>query len=185
MRITDKGFFNAPVLDLAHDLLGKIIVRRMSDGSVKRFRITEVEAYGGMEDSASHASRGKTQRNAPMFESGGILYVYLCYGIFNLLNFVSGAEDSPEGVMIRGVSPISEQGQVGINIEGPGRSSRAMEITRELNREDLLSSERFWLEDDGTRPDPEDIEHLKRVGIGYATQEDQDRLWRLRVNLVE
>jgi len=168
MRIVDKEFFTVPVLELSQRLLGKIIVRRMSDGTLKRFRITEVEAYG-KNDSACHAFRGKTPRNAPMFESGGILYVYLCYGLFNILNFVSGIEGSPESVMIRGVD----------NIEGPGRSSRAMEITRELNRERLLTSDRIWLEDDGFVPT--EIQAHKRVGIGYATQEDQDKLWRFRV----
>jgi len=169
MRITDKSFFTVSVLELAEKLLGKMIVRKMDSGEIKRFRITEVEAYAGAEDSASHAHKGMTKRNAPMFEEGGVLYVYLCYGIFNLLNFVSGKQGDPQGVMLRSID----------NIEGPGRSSRAMEITRELNREDLLTSERIWLEDDGFVV--QGIEKLKRVGIGYAKQEDQDKLWRLRI----
>ena len=170
MRITDKSFFTVPVLELSEKLLGKIIVRKMEDGEIKRFRITEVEAYAS-NDSACHAYRGKTPRNAPMFEAGGILYVYLCYGIFNLLNIVSGMKGTPEGVMIRGVD----------NIEGPGRSSRAMNITRELNREELITSNKIWLEDDGYIVRTQDIERFKRVGIGYAKQEDQDRLWRFRI----
>ena len=169
MRITDKSFFIVPVLDLAEKLLGKVLVRNFDDGRVVRFRITEVEAYAGGDDSASHASRGITKRNAPMFEDGGILYVYLCYGIFNLLNIVSGKKGKPEGVMIRGVD----------NIEGPGRVGRILQITRELNREDLLTSERIWLEDDCFVV--KDVERIKRVGIGYAKQEDQDRLWRLKI----
>jgi DNA-3-methyladenine glycosylase len=168
MRIVDKSFFTSPVLELAQKLLGKVIVRKMQSGGVKKFRITEVEAYGGSDDTASHASKGKTPRNAPMFEDGGILYVYLCYGIFNLLNIVSGKQGQPEGVMIRGVE----------GIEGPGRVSRALEITRELNREDITTSERFWLEDDGFVL--QNITAHKRVGIGYATQDDQDKLWRFK-----
>jgi len=170
MRITDRYFFTVPVLELSEKLLGKVIVRRIDNGEVKRFRITEVEAYGN-NDSACHAFRGKTKRNAPMFEAGGILYVYLCYGMFNLLNIVSGTEGSPEGVMIRCID----------NIEGPGRSGRAMEITREFNREDLTTSDRIWLEDDGFVAS--NITYLKRVGIGYATQEDQDKFWRFSIYL--
>jgi len=168
MRITERSFFTIPVLELAENLLGKIIVRKFETGGMKRFQITEVEVYGA-NDSACHAYRGKTNRNAPMFEEGGILYVYLCYGIFDIANIVSGKAGSPEGVMIRGID----------NIEGPGRSSRAMEITREHNREDLTVSDKIWIENDGFMPT--NIERLKRVGISYATQEDQDKLWRFKL----
>ncbi|MCL2847067.1 MAG: DNA-3-methyladenine glycosylase [Firmicutes bacterium] len=168
MRIADESFFTAPVLELAEKLLGKVIVRRLANGEVRHFRITEVEAYGA-NDTACHAYRGKTKRNAPMFEKGGILYVYLCYGIFDLLNIVSGNKDEPEAVLIRGVN----------GVEGPGRASRMMEITRELNREDLMTSNEIWVEDDGCIAT--NIEHLKRVGIGYASKEDQDKLWRFKM----
>ncbi|MCL2861293.1 MAG: DNA-3-methyladenine glycosylase [Firmicutes bacterium] len=168
MRITDKNFFKVPVLELAEKLLGKIIVREIG-GELRRFCITEVEAYG-TNDSACHASRGKTKRNAPMFEEGGVVYVYLCYGIFNILNIVSGEKDAGEGVMIRGIDDIF----------GPGKVGRIMEITRDLNYEDLSTSNKIWIEDDGFKVS--NIEKYPRVGIGYAAKEDQDKLWRFRVS---
>ncbi|MCL2611199.1 MAG: DNA-3-methyladenine glycosylase [Defluviitaleaceae bacterium] len=168
MKIINKDFFKVSVLELAHKLLGKIIVHSTEDNDAQRFRITEVEAYG-MEDSACHAYKGKTKRNAPMFEEGGIVYVYLCYGIFNILNIVSGEKDSGEGVMIRGINDIF----------GPGKASRAMGITRNLNYEDLTISNKIWIEDDGFIPNK--IAKFTRVGIGYALKQDQDKLWRFRL----
>jgi len=169
MKIVDKNFFSVPVLELAYKLLGKVIILKpYNESELQKFRITEVEAYGG-NDSACHAYKGKTKRNAPMFEAGGIVYVYLCYGIFNILNIVSGEKDFGEGVMIRGVD----------NLFGPGKASRAMGITRDLNYEDLTVSKRIWIEDDGFSV--KKINQYTRVGIGYATQEDQDKLWRFRL----
>ena len=170
MRITDKRFFELPALALAEALLGKIFVHCTDDGRLIRRRITETEAYCGREDTASHAHKGLTKRTAPMFEAGGILYVYLCYGIFDLLNIVSGQKDAPEAVLIRGVE----------GAEGPGRAGRALEITRTLNREDLTTSPHVWLEEDGFRLAPESIQRLKRVGISYAAPEDQEKLWRFK-----
>ena len=172
MKITDRRFFELPALELAEALLGKIFVHSTDDGRLIRRYITEVEAYCGREDSACHAHKGLTKRTAPMFEAGGILYVYLCYGIFDLLNIVSGKKDAPEAVLIRGVEGAT----------GPGRASRALAITRTLNREDLCRSSRVWLEDDGFRPAPERMERLKRVGISYAAPEDQEKLWRFKIS---
>ena len=172
MKITDKRFFNLPALELAEALLGKIFVHCTDEGRLIRRRITEVEAYCGREDTACHAHRGLTKRTAPMFEEGGILYVYLCYGIFDLLNIVSGKKDEPEAVLIRGVEGAT----------GPGRASRALEITRTLNREDLTASQHVWLEDDGFKPAQESIQRLKRVGISYAAPEDQEKPWRFKIN---
>jgi len=172
MKIVDKNFFMIPVEHLAINLLGKIIVRKMSSGEIKRFRITSTEGYGGKEDSASHAYKKKTKRNAPMFENGGILYVYLCYGIFELLNIVSGTSENAEAVLITGVDEII----------GPGRVSRLLEITRELNFRDLTNNTEIWLEDDGFKPTA--IKREKRVGIGYALIEDKEKLWRFSIDVI-
>jgi len=160
-----------PVEELAVKLLGKLIVRKLKSGEVHRFRITSTESYSGSDDSASHAYKKKTKRNAPMFENGGILYIYLCYGIFELLNIVSGTDEKAEAVLITGVDDII----------GPGRVSRKLEITRELNYKDLTNCDVIWLEDDGFKP--EAINHQKRVGIGYALPEDQEKLWRFSVKV--
>jgi len=122
-----------------------------------------------VEDSACHARAGKTRRTAVMFGPGGFSYVYLCYGIHCLLNIVTGVEGQPQAALIRGVEGLS----------GPGRVTKALAIDRELNGIDMRGSQALWVEEDGfvcpgivTGP---------RVGIGYASEEDQGREWRFRV----
>ncbi|MCL2570162.1 MAG: DNA-3-methyladenine glycosylase [Firmicutes bacterium] len=169
MRIIDRAFFKRNVVILAQELLGKVLCRKLADGQVLRIRITETEAYGGADDSASHASHGMTKRNAPMFGRGGTIYVYLCYGIHEILNIISGEVGDPQGVMIRGVD----------NLFGPGKVTKALCVTRELCNHDITNSQDIWLEDDGFKLNG--VQELKRVGIGYASTEDQDRLWRFRI----
>ena len=163
MRIS-SSLFLLPATELAPLLIGKLLCRRTTQG-VLRLRITETECYYGEEDSACHAHRGPTQRNAPMYLHGGYTYIYLCYGIHNLLNIVSGPEGHPEAVLIRGVEGYS----------GPGKLTKAMSIDRSLNSIDLNESNEIWLEDDGiTVPFHTD----RRVGIDYADPIDRDRPWR-------
>ena len=147
-------------------LLGKWLCRRLPDGRVLKTRIVETEAYCGEGDTACHAHCGKTERNAPMYEAGGIAYVYLCDGMHNLLNVVTGAKDYPEAVLIRGV-----EGHI-----GPGRVTKFLQIDRTLNREPLTTSIRLWIEDDGTPPPR--FKATPRIGIAYATTRDQNRTWR-------
>lgn len=147
-------------------LLGKWLCRRLPDGSVLRARIVETEAYCGEKDTACHAHCGKTERNAPMYEAGGIAYIYLCYGMHNLLNVVTGPKDYPEAVLIRGV-----EGAI-----GPGRVTKFLQIDRTLNREQLATSRQLWIEDDDTKPPR--FKSTPRIGIAYATNRDQNRKWR-------
>ena len=157
-------FYTRDVLDVAPDVVGKILCRRLGE-MVLRGRISEVEAYRGEHDTACHARAGRTKRTEVLYMVGGHTYVYLCYGIHCLLNVVTGAEGDPQAVLIRGLAEVS----------GPGRLTKAYGITLEENRMDLVTSQTLWLEDDGFVPQ---IETSKRVGIGYATPEDQARLWR-------
>jgi len=152
---------------LAPALLGKILVRRLEDGTIIKSRITETECYLGEEDTACHAGRGRgrTGRTQVMYRAGGIAYVYICYGMHNLLNVVTGPEGSPQAVLIRGVEDAS----------GPGRATRYMRIDRGLNGESL-AGDTLWLEDDGA-PQPE-FTATPRIGIGYASEDDRNRLWR-------
>lgn len=157
-----------PAQQLAPELLGKLLCRR-TDLGVFKYRIMETECYCGEEDTACHASKGKTPRTRVLYEKGGTSYVYLCYGMHALFNVVSGKEGHPEAVLIRGVE--------GYN--GPGKLTRAMEIDRTLNEEDMTVSHKLWLEDDGYRPA---YVRARRVGIDYATQEYRDVLWRFIVD---
>ena len=145
-------------------LLGKVICRNWN-GDILRGRITEVEAYMPY-DSACHAHRGKTARNAPMFEPGGTAYVYLCYGIHEIFNVVSGPEGSPQGVMIRGI-----EGAI-----GPGRATKVLKIDRSLSGIDLMASDEIWIEDDGYSFNSFEVK--TRIGIDYADEVDRARLWR-------
>lgn len=152
--------------DCARQLLGKLLCRTQEDGSVVRARITETECYCGEEDTACHASRGMTERNRPLYEEGGISYVYLCYGIHSLLNIITGEKGHPEGVLIRGV-----EGAV-----GPGRVTKALNITLSDNRLTLTPESGLWIEDDGYSP--KKITAAPRVGIDYAEEADRLRPWR-------
>ena len=155
--------YRQPALQLAPFLLGKFLCRKIGDEIIRK-PITETEAYCGESDTACHAHRGKTPRNAVMYEPGGIAYIYLCYGIHNLLNVVAAGEGEPEAVLIRGVEGIS----------GPGRVTKALQIGLELNREDYATSDVLWLEDGPG------VEYVctPRIGIDSASEEDRARLWR-------
>ena len=160
-------FYCKNALEMAPLLIGKLLCRKIGKETIK-LRITETESYYGIEDTASHAHKGKTQRNEPMFEKGGTTYIYLCYGVHNLLNIVSGEKDNPEAVLIRGVE--------GYN--GPGKQTKAFQITRELNKEDLSKSKEIWIEDDGTK-----LNYIQtpRIGINYASEEFRNKNWRFLV----
>jgi DNA-3-methyladenine glycosylase len=160
-------FYHRQCLDVARDLVGKVLVRRTADGE-KRLRISETEAYCGEEDTACHAHKGRTNRTEVLYWKAGTVYVYLCYGIHWLLNIVTGEEEQPQAVLIRAC----------VDAPGPGRLTKKLSITGELNRKSILDTEDFWIEDDGFRCE---IEPDKRVGIGYASQEDQDKLWRFKM----
>lgn len=148
----------------AEALVGKILVRRLADGREIRARITETEAYYTEADTACHAHKGRTKRTEVLYHRAGTVYVYLCYGIHWMLNLVTGAEDSPQAVLIRGVEGVS----------GPGRVTKYLGIDGTMN--DVMLGDALRLEDDGFVP--EKIEKTRRVGIGYASEEDQARLWR-------
>ncbi len=149
----------------AKALVGAWLCRRMSDGTVQRRRLTETEAYCGEEDTACHAHKGRTSRTDVMYASGGRAYVYLCYGVHEMLNVVTGPEGRPEAVLVRGVE----------GAEGPGRLTKLLKIDRSLNREDLIASERLWIESDGSRVK---FVASPRIGIAYASKRDQNRKWR-------
>ena len=163
MKRLSAADYAVDAVTAAKMLLGKWLCRRLPNGSVRKVRIVEIEAYCGEEDTACHAHCGKTERNAPMYEQGGIAYIYLCYGMHNLLNIVTGAKDNPEAVLIRGV-----EGAI-----GPGRVTKFLQIDRALNRESLTVSKWLWIEDDGTKPPR--FKTTPRIGIGYATKRDRNR----------
>jgi len=147
------------------------LCRKTSDGSVLRGRIVETEAYDGPDDRASHAFRGRTRRNAPMFEAGGIAYVYLIYGMHHCLNVVTGPRGFPSAVLLRGV----ELSEGDLSARGPGRLSRRFEIDRSLDGASLLNVRGgrlgnragLWIEA-GSPPNDQEVQATPRIGVGYA-----------------
>ena len=156
-------FYHRPCLEVARGLVGKVIVHNGI-----RMRISETEAYWGEADTACHASRGRTKRTEVLYADAGTIYVYLCYGIHWMLNIVTGEENEPEAVLIRACEG---------KMNGPGRLTKALSITGQLNRGSILGDE-LWVEDDGFSCA---VATDTRVGIGYARAEDQSRLWRFKL----
>ena len=167
MRLEDT-FYQRDCLLVAPDLVGKLLVRTLPDGTQITLRIAETEAYRGEEDTACHAHKGRTKRTQILYGKAGQIYVYLCYGIHWLLNVVTGEEDVPQGVLIRAC----------VDAKGPGRLTKALQVDGLLNDTSIFTSSELWIEDDGKRYD---IVPDTRVGIGYASQEDQMRLWRFKM----
>jgi DNA-3-methyladenine glycosylase len=158
-------FFQRGVLELAPELLGKILIRRFDDSRVEKFVISEVEAYSGDGDLACHASKGKTARTEVMFREGGLVYVYFIYGMYWMLNIVTGKENDASAVLIRGVQGIS----------GPGRVGKALQLDKSFNGENLFISERIWIED-GEKV--QKIETSPRIGINYTGEPWISKPWR-------
>lgn len=158
---------------LARGLLGKLLVRRQADGAVFRHRITEVEAYDGEHDLACHASKGRTKRTEVMYRPGGIWYVYLCYGVHEMLNLVTGPGDYPAAVLIRGLEGIA----------GPGRLTKRLNIDRKLNGALAARTSGLWMEDDGFIVPRSQLQSGSRVGVDYAGPVWSKKRWRFWIEL--
>jgi DNA-3-methyladenine glycosylase len=165
IRRTEREFFTRDVLYVAPDLLLKVLAIRSEDGIIRRFTISETEAYRGSEDRACHASKGRTPRTEIMYREGGRLYVYFVYGMYWMLNIVTGAEDDPQAVLIRGFE----------NCTGPGRVTKLLGINRSFYGEDLIASNRIWIEESGITPV---YKTAPRIGINYAGEPWKSKPWR-------
>jgi DNA-3-methyladenine glycosylase len=160
-----SDFYKRDVLVVAPELPGKNLVVLSGNDIISRFLITEVEAYRGHEDRACHASRGRTARTEVMYHEGGKVYVYLVYGIYWMLNVVTGDVDDPQAALIRGIT----------GAEGPGKLSRMIGIDRSFYGEDLTTSARIWIEDACFNPL---VRTGKRIGIDYAGDYWKNVPWR-------
>lgn len=154
--VLTHSFFSRETLTVARGLLGCALCHRRGHKTV-RFEITEVEAYDGPKDRASHAACGKTARNAPMFLQGGIWYVYFTYGMHWMLNIVAGREGYPAAVLIRGAGGIS----------GPARLTKFLKIDGRLNGTVANRKTGLWIERGAWIPEKK-IERTPRIGVAYA-----------------
>jgi DNA-3-methyladenine glycosylase len=178
-----REFYCRPTLEVAQNLLGKVLVRRLK-GKNLAGKIVETEAYVGPDDLACHASKGRTARTAIMFSEGGCAYVYMIYGFYYCLNAVTEAEDYPAAVLIRAMEPLDHIDVMrrlrrnpdrDTNIaSGPGKVCMAMGIDKALNGADLTGSG-LWIEDRGLEVGT--IEATRRIGVDYAG-EYRDKPWR-------
>ena len=186
--ILPRAFYARPTLEVAKDLIGKVLVHETRAG-VTAGAIVEVEAYIGESDPACHAAPGPTTRNAPLYGAPGHAYVYLNYGIHYLVNAVTEPAGSPAAVLIRALEPIEGEtlmrrrrardgGRPAAELSasdlcrGPGNLTRAMGITLEDNRRDLTSSP-LRIEDRGL-PQPE-VLWSRRIGINVGVEAE----WRV------
>ncbi len=168
-----RAFYARPTLEVAPELLGKYIVFNSPAGK-KVGRISEVEAYLGLDDPASHAFRGPTPRTQVMFGEAGFSYVYFIYGMHSCLNVITEQAGKPGGVLIRAVQPV-EGIPEGIKTDGPAKFCKAFGITRTQNGLDLVTSEELYLEDRGFTP--QKIFTTPRIGISKNTE----KLWRFHL----
>ena len=187
----DYDFFRRDSINVAEDLLGKILVRKLLDGQVLKARIVETECYRGTFDKGSHAYGGRrTNRNESMYGSAGMIYVYFTYGMYHMLNIVTGEADYPDAVLIRGLEPVSApdvfaQKRFGKDydglsnyqkknmLNGPGKLTKALDIDKSFDG--VMLGEKLYIEDDGFKVF--DVRKTPRIGIDYA-EEWKDKPYR-------
>jgi len=177
MKLPDSFYQGSDVVSIARNLLGKYLFTQV-DGLVTGGYIVETEAYNGVIDKASHAYGNRmTNRTQTMYLQGGVAYVYLCYGIHEMLNVVTSVEGQPHAVLIRAINPT-----VGLDVMqlrrnmnivkptitmGPGSVGKALGISRKLNGISL-QSDSLWIEDRAHHFSDAEVAAVPRVGVAYA-----------------
>lgn len=157
-----REFFHKPALSVARRILGKFLVRRRR-GKTLALMITEVEAYDGPRDKASHASRGLTPRTKIMFGEAGRFYVYFTYGMHWLINIVTGPKGYPAAVLLR-----AGRAADGKDVKGPARLAKYLKIDKRFNGKPASRRTGLWFEDRGIRTKQSQIVAGKRIGVEYA-----------------
>jgi len=155
-NLFDDAFFEQPALEIAPKILGAKLCHRGEDELIQKFTICETEAYHGIDDLASHASRGKNQKNQLMFGPANIWYLYLCYGVHWMLNLVTDRDGAPSAVFIRAT----------LEVKGPGRLTRKFSLDQSYSGLPNHPSTNLWLEKNSSQP--EKIKRGRRVGISGA-----------------
>jgi DNA-3-methyladenine glycosylase len=179
-KLTAEFYERANVVQIAKDLLGKILVTQI-DNLLTSGRIVETEAYVGLTDKASHSYGGKrTARNEAMYGPAGTAYVYICYGMHQLFNVVTNASDMPDAVLIRAVEPMKgipamlrRTGKATMDntlTKGPGNTGKALGLNKDHSGTSLLGN-RIYIADDGFVLPPNKLGASKRIGVQYAGQD--------------
>jgi len=206
MARLSREFYNGDTVEIARGLLGKVLVRRLPDGTLLAGRITETEAYIGRCDKACHAyNYRRTARTETLFAPPGHAYIYLIYGMHHCLNFVTEPEGEPAAVLLRAMEPVAGSDamfrlrygdkpltayRLAHVLDGPGKVCQALALTRQENGLDLTGDTLFLCdspEDIGLPCPPVPTERVwtgPRVGIDYA-EEARDFPWRFRLEPIK
>jgi DNA-3-methyladenine glycosylase len=178
-RVLPQSFYARDALLVAEALLGKLLCR---DEVV--LRITEVEAYCHPNDSASHCRMGRTPRNAPMWGPAGHAYVYLCYGMHQMLNLVTNIDGEGAAVLIRACEPVAGHARIAarrggklgpVSLAGPGKVGAALDLDAACSGLPVFGEHGLRVLD---APPVAGVLVGPRVGIGYASAEHQQAPWR-------
>lgn len=193
--IISKDFYNRSALDVAKDLLGKVLVREV-DGKVLKGKIVETEAYIGSIDKACHAYNGRrTKRTEILYEDAGVSYIYFICGLYHCFNVVTNKKDIAEAVLIRGIEPINgldyisnirynkkydelTKAQLKNLTNGPSKLCLAYLLNKDLNAVKLYEKGQVYITDENN--EEFEIVESKRIGIDYA-EEAKDFLWRFYI----
>ena len=188
MKLEESFYQRADVTKIAKELLGKTLYTRIGK-SVTSGIIVETEAYSHVEKGCHAYMNRMTKRNEVMFNTGGYAYVYLCYGIHNLFNVVTGPAGTGNAVLIRALEPIdgiemmkARMGTSNVRriTSGPGKLTKALGIDRSFNAKHLTGSD-VWITDEGLTVKKQQIIASKRIGIDYAGK-DADLPWRFTID---
>ncbi len=180
MKLPEDFYLSKEVVDIAKKLLGKYLFTQIN-GEISGGYIVETEAYQGITDKASHAFGNRlTNRTKTMYQTGGVAYVYLCYGIHEMLNVVTSVEGEPHAVLIRAINPTEgidlmlerrKMTSLKNNITaGPGSVAKALSISRKMNGLSFQGEE-IWLEDRNLTFSDDQIAAVPRVGVAYAKED--------------
>ncbi len=185
MKILLPDFYQKPTFEVARALIGKIVVRKI-DGQLLMGKIIETEAYGFDNDPASHAYRGRTKRNEPMFGQIATAYVYFIYGNHYCFNIVARDSMQAGAVLIRALEPIrgiefmkkmrKKDNEI-LLTNGPGKLAQALQLNKNHNFLDLTKKGNLWIQDNDLLSS-ERIVQTKRIGINKAV----DLQWRFCIN---
>ena len=177
--------FTEDALKVVKWLVGSVLIRQYAEGEKRYFIITEAEVYRGEEDSACHCKNGMTPRNKILYQEGGFIYIYLIYGMYYMLNFVTGTKHQPQAILIRGLQEIdlvNHQVKTQIHYNGPGKLTKAIDIDKSLNSKSLTKQTTLRIIRLSPPHKAHFLEHKKRIGIEYADEQWKNILWRFIFN---
>jgi DNA-3-methyladenine glycosylase len=182
-KLSNSFYERQDVVKIARELIGKVLVTNVNE-TLTSGVIVETEAYSDNERGC-HAYNGMTERNKVMFDEGGRAYVYLCYGIHQMMNVVTNEKGKADAVLIRALKPLAgtedmlqraKTNSIKRITSGPGKLTKALGIGRELNGQSLKGSD-IWIQDQGINITKHQIVSSPRIGIDYAG-EDALLPWR-------